>query len=96
MHAVTVTVDIDPAQMDTARASLQEQVVPRVKAAPGLVEAYWLEPHPGDSGAYEGFALIVAESEEAAQAIAAMARQGQTPPGVTIGDVEVREVIAHA
>jgi hypothetical protein len=44
---------------------LREQIVPRVKEAPGLVNAYWLRARDN-----RGTSVIVFETEEAAQALA--------------------------
>ena len=90
MHAVVVSVTIkDP---EAAQTMLEEQVVPRVKEAPGLVNAYWARSDEGRGGS-----MIVFESEEAAKAVADQLQSG--PPGnsdaVTIDSVEVREVVAH-
>lgn len=88
MHAVTVTVSIsDRAQ---AEAGLHERVVPMVSRAPGFVAGYWLAPIDG-----KGASIAVFESEEAARE---MASNVDAAPGgpVTIEDVSVREVVAHA
>jgi hypothetical protein len=90
MHAVVVNVTINDGP--TATTMLREQVVPRVKEAPGLVAAYWAR---GDGG--RGGSMIVFDSEENAQAAAEMIQQG--PPAdsdaVTMDSVEVREVVEH-
>ena len=90
MHAVVVSVKInDP---EAAQKMLEEQVVPRVKDAPGVVNAYWARSDEGKGGS-----MIVCESEEAAQAIAEQIQSG--PPAnsdaVSLDSVEVREVVAH-
>ena len=89
MHAVVVSVTIkDP---EAATKMLREQLVPRVKEAEGLVNAYWARKDD------RGGSMIVFESEEAAQAVAEQIQQG--PPGnsdaVSLDSVEVREVVAH-
>jgi hypothetical protein len=91
MHAIVVTVQVDPGQMDVARSTLQQQVVPRVSSAPGFVTGYWLGPVEG-----RGMSVTLWVDEQAAQAAAAMIRSAPTPPGVTLVDVQPREVLAHA
>ena len=90
MHAVLSTVHVDPSTADQSRATLNEQVVPMLKAAPGFVAAYWLAP-VGD----RSVSVVVFESEAAAAAAAP--KPGPSPiAGVTFESVEVREVVASA
>jgi hypothetical protein len=87
MHAVMVRVTIkDEAQ---ARKALDEEVVPRVRQAPGLVAGYWVS-----LGGDQGRSIIVFESEEAARAAAENVR-GMTFEFVTLDSVDVHEVVAH-
>lgn len=87
-NLVTVRIDID---LNDALKDLREQVVPRVKQAPGLVAGYWLEP----GGDNEGTSIVVFETEEQARNAAQMVQQGSNPmPGVTVVHVETREVVA--
>jgi hypothetical protein len=87
MHAVMVRVTInDEAQ---ARKALDEEVVPRVRQAQGLVAGYWVR-----LGGDQGRSIIVFESEEAAQAAAENVR-GMTFEFVTLDSVDVHEVVAH-
>ena len=90
MHAVVVQVKIGD-DSETARNSLREQVVPRVSQAPGFVAGYWTSSESND----KGLSMIVFESEEAASRMAEQVREN-APPGVTVEDVEVREVVANA
>jgi hypothetical protein len=87
MHAVVVKVAIG--DLEAAEGALREQVVPRVSQAPGFVTGYWTRK--GDTG----LSIVVFESEEAAEDIGEQVRS-MAPNGVTIEDVEVREVVAHA
>ncbi len=67
-------------------------VVPRVKAALGLVAAYWLR----SADRKRGTSVMIFGSEEAARAVADIA---QNMPGgelVHLDSTEVREVVAHA
>lgn len=86
MHAVVVHVTIDSEGTESA---LREQVVPRVKQAPGFVAGYWTRKGNG------GLSMTVWESEEAASTASGMVRSG-VPDGVTVDEVEVREVVASA
>jgi hypothetical protein len=87
MHAVVVRVTIN--DEDSSISALRDEVVPEVARAPGFVTGYWTRN--GNSG----LALVVFESEDAAQNARERVR-GSAPTGVTVEDVEVREVVAHA
>jgi len=90
MHAVVVTVDID--DFEKARAALETDVLPRVKAAPGLVAGYWLEPQEDNVG----MSIVVFESQDAAQAASQMVQPGSHPSEfVTVKSMSVREVVAQ-
>jgi chemotaxis protein CheY-P-specific phosphatase CheC len=90
VHAVLANVTIK--DLDQARQMLKEQIVPRASGAPGFVAGYWTRSEDN-----RGVALIVFESEEAAQAVAEMIGQGPpNPDAVNLDSVEVREVIEHA
>jgi hypothetical protein len=88
MHAVVVNVTI--ADMDAAVAELRDQVVPMASSAPGFVAGYWVALSDG-----KGVSIVVLDSEASAQAVAG---QVAPPPGspVTLENVEVGEVVAHA
>ena len=87
MHAVVVRVSIT--EEGAALAALRDQVVPQVSQAPGFVAGYWTRKEN------TGLSMIVFESEDAARA-ASERIPGTVPEGVTLDDVEVREVVAHA
>ena len=87
MYAVVVRVRIS--EEEAALAALRDQVVPQVSQAPGFVAGYWTRKEN------TGLSMIVFESEDAAQA-ASERIPGTVPEGVTLEDVEVREVVAHA
>ena len=90
MYAALVSVNIDPAQIDTARSMLNSDVVPMVKAAPGFIAGYWLGPVDG-----KGVSVVLFETEAQARETAPPA--GASPsPGVTVDTMEIREVVAHA
>jgi hypothetical protein len=89
MHAVVVRVTIS--DRETATQGLKEQVVPAVSGAPGFVAGYWTRKEGTD----KGLSMVVFDSEDAASGAAE--RIGSTAPeGVTVDDVEVREVVASA
>jgi hypothetical protein len=87
VHAVVVTVTIS--DHEVAESHLREQVVPGVSQAPGFVAGYWTRK--GDSG----LGMVIFESEEAAKAMSERV-PSMVPDVVTVGDVEVREVVARA
>jgi hypothetical protein len=66
--------------------------IPRIKQAPGFVAGHWVRLDEAT-----GTAMIVFESEEAAQAAAERIRTN--PPAgdaVTINSIEIGEVVGHA
>jgi hypothetical protein len=87
MHAVIVTVTIS--DNEVAETHLKENVVPGVSQAPGFVAGYWTRKD--DSGV----AMVIFESEDAANAMSERV-PSMVPDVVTLGDIEVREVVAHA
>ena len=91
MHAVFVNVTIDPQSADESMAQLRSEVVPRVKQASGFVAGYWAGSREGS-----GRACIVFESEDAAQQAVTMIKNQPPPTGVTIDNIEAREIIASA
>lgn len=89
MHAVVLKVSIK--DYEGARKALTEQVVPRVKQAPGFVAGYWTQSDDRSNGV----GMIVFESEDAARATAERLR-ANVPEPVTLESAEVREVVANA
>ena len=87
MHAVVVKVRVnDP---EAAESHLREQVVPGVSQAPGFVAGYWTRKDNA------GLAMIIFDSEDAANGASEQV-PSMIPDAVTLDDVEVREVAAHA
>jgi hypothetical protein len=84
---VVVKVKINDA--DAAERNLRERTVPGVSQAPGFVAGYWTRK--GDTG----LSMVVFESEEAATRASEQV-PSIIPEAVTLEDVEVREVAAHA
>lgn len=87
MHAVVVRVTLE--DIEASRSDLRERVVPGVSQAPGFVTGYWTRKD--DSG----LAMVIFESEDAAEAMRERV-PSLAPDVVTIEDIEVREVEAHA
>jgi len=91
MHAVVVSVNID--DRERATKHLRENVVPRVKEAPGFVAGWWVQVDDGTKGR----GTVVFESEDAAsKAASQIEAQAENAEGVTMESVKVGEVAAHA
>lgn len=86
MHAVVVKVRIT--DTGSAESALREQVVPRVSQAPGFVAGYWTRKDN------TGLSIVIFESEETADSVSEQVKS-MAPEGVSVEDVEVREVVAH-
>ena len=87
MHAVVVRVTIN--DREAAERALREEVVPQVAQAPGFVAGYWTRKDNA------GLSMVIFDSEEAAKG-ASERLPSVVPDTVTLEDVEVREVTAHA
>jgi hypothetical protein len=87
VHAVVVRVTLE--DIEAARTDLREQVVPGVSQAPGFVTGYWARKDNS------GLAMVIFESEDAAEAMRERV-PSLIPDVVTLEDVEVRVVEAHA
>ena len=89
MHAVVVTVtisDVEAAEKALREDARRQQVT---QQAPGFVAGYWTRK---DSS---GLSMAIFESEDQAQA-ASERIPASVPEQVTLENVEVREVVAHA
>jgi hypothetical protein len=93
MHAVLVTVEIDPARGDESVKLLHEFVIPSAKSLDGFERGYWLRTED----LRQGRGVIMFDTADHAKAAAARVR-GWPPPGmlVTYRSIEVFEVIAEA
>jgi hypothetical protein len=90
MHAVVVKVTVK--DFEGGRKMLEEEVVPRVKQAPGFVAGYWTSGE-GNSG----MSMIVFETEDNATGAAEFIRSDAgSSDAVDLESVEVREVVASA
>lgn len=87
MHAVVVRVTLE--DIEAARRDLHERVVPGMSQAPGFITGHWTRKDES------GLAMVIFESEDAAEAMRERV-PSLAPDVVTIEDVEVREVEAHA
>ncbi len=87
MHAVVTKVTVN--DREAATSHLREQVVPGVSQAPGFVAGYWTRKDN------TGLAMVLFESEEAANGMSEKVPSMLTD-AVTLENVEVREVVAHA
>lgn len=90
MYAVPHTVTIT--DRSAAEAGLG-QVVPQTSGLPGFVAGYWMA-----RSADQGLAVIVFDSQEAAQSFADTLKTVPDAGGVTIDrdSIVVAEVLAHA
>ena len=91
MHALAVNVNIEAGKEEEALQELRSNVVPRVKQAPGLVAAYWMDPQNG-----YGYALLIFDSEENANNAKQMAEASPSPDFVKMNPPQVMEVIESA
>lgn len=86
MHAALVHLTIEPALAPAAAATFTSDILPGVRAAPGFVAGYWVDPI--DS---QDFGFLVFETE--AQALAATPPATVwSAPGVNISRVDIRRV----
>ena len=95
MHAMFIEVDnphADEAGLAAARTALNQNAVPMSREM-GATGGYWLAPQGG-----RGVAVVLFDTEDAAQQAAGRMQVGQAPPGAPPGvifrTVEVREVLA--
>jgi len=91
VHALLVTVSIEPGRGEEAQAELETNVVPRVKETPGVVSGYWMRSTDGQHGS----SVILGENEEAARAAAEAIPNAPRPDFITFDSIEVREVVAQ-
>ncbi len=89
MHVVYVKVGIRPGRIEEAIDSLKENIIPRVKQAPGFVKGTW---YGNDQ---YGHSVALFESEDQAQGMAKMVTAEPGDP-VEIVEVEVYQLHAEA
>jgi len=86
MYAALIHLTIDPALAPAAAAAFTTEILPRVKAAPGFVAGYWVDPVD-----HEGFGFLLFATKE--QALTATPPASTwSAPGVTILRADVRRV----
>jgi len=88
VHAALITLTIDPDQAPAAAAVLTNDILPTLRAAPGFVAGYWLDPSDA-----QGFSIVIFESEQQARESVPPGR-AWAAPGVTIDNVDFRRVAA--
>ena len=76
-------------RLEPAESQLREQTVPGISQAPGFVAGYWTRKDT------TGLSMVLFESEEAANEMSEKV-PSMVPDAVTLENVEVREVVAHA
>ncbi|MEP6973496.1 MAG: hypothetical protein ABI869_05050 [Actinomycetota bacterium] len=91
MHALLVSVTIDPGHGADAQSRLESDVLPRVKESPGMVSGVWTRSSDGQHGS----SIIVFETEEGAKAALAAAEQMPQSEFIHFDTPEVREVVAQ-
>ncbi len=88
MHALVFRITIH--NREEADKLLNEQFVPGMRQAPGFVTGYWVEI-PSNTGT----SVVVFESKEAANAVAAEAPRLETD-AFTVESFAIGRVVAHA
>lgn len=93
MYALVASVEIKAGRIDEAVATLNDRVVPDVKASPGFVSGTWARSADGT----KGHSVVIFETEDAAKAAMEQMRQG-TPPEAPVNMLysEIYEVMARA
>lgn len=92
MHAVFVVSEIDPKRIDEADTMLEQQLAPKIKAAPGFVSGTWARSAGG-----EARSMVLFETEEAAKATFEAVAAGMPSDGpVTIKSSSILEVAHQA
>ena len=89
MYAVVVRATLDPGRAQEARAQLESEVIPFVKQVPGAVSGYWMQAADGTNG----ISVVLFQEEDQARQAAEMVPTVPRPDFVTLGDIEVREVV---
>jgi hypothetical protein len=86
MHAALIRLTIEPELAPAAAAALTGGILPKLRAAPGFVAGYWVDPVDR-----QGFGFLLFETEE--QALTATPPATAWPaPGVKILQTDIRRV----
>lgn len=91
MHAVVVTVEIDPGHEDEAKAFLNNEVLPAMKNIPGLSGGYWLASD--ETG--EGVTVLLFDTEQQARGVADGLPSAPRAQFASLQSVSVREVVGQ-
>jgi len=86
MHAALMHLTIDPALAPAAAAAFTNEILPSLRAAPGFVAGYWVDPVDR-----QGFGFLLFETQEQAMRAIPPATTW-SGPGVTIVRTDVRRV----
>jgi hypothetical protein len=86
MYAAVIELRIDPKQASAAAAAFTSQIMPRVRAAEGFIQGYWLDPHEE-----RGLGFVLFDTEQQAKAVMPFGFDW-SGPGVTILSAQVRRV----
>jgi hypothetical protein len=87
MHAVVVNVTIN--DRAALQSELHDQLVPWASQTPGFITGYWTIKDDN------GLTMIMFESQDAATRMSEQVRAA-VPGAMTLANVDVREVVAHA
>ena len=90
MHALAIDVNIEKGREDEGIRYLHSDVLPAMKQAPGLVAGYWLASKDG-----QGLTVLIFDDAQAAQAAAAGLAEAPRADFASVGNVDIREVVAH-
>lgn len=89
MYAAIRRSRFDLSQFDSAKTTLEDEVIPRVRQLPGAVGGYWLGPAEG-----VGMSILIFETKEDAERPLPNAQPGESPaPGVTVESLQILEVV---
>jgi hypothetical protein len=91
MHAMFVTVDIKPGQVEDATEGVKSMVIPTVSKSPGFVKGIWFR----SADETTGYGVVVFEDEASANESVAQVVAPEGAP-ITIRNVEVCPVTAEA
>jgi hypothetical protein len=86
---------LDPGQQLAQEEGLRRQIVPGVSSAPGFLFGYWTRSADGT----ESTVFVVFDSAAAAASLADNVRSnaaGQETVGISLRQIQVADVIAHA
>jgi hypothetical protein len=89
MYAIVVRESGDPVQIDASADMVRTNVAPQVVSAPGFVSAQWMSDGAGGT-----LNVLTFDSEAAARAALAAARDAPRPPFMRVERVDLLRVLA--